>query len=140
MCSEKDYSHFEIIQGSYQIFQEEMSHQIHPKIRPCNTKRNHKRPKATSEALRGSVSMLKVRTRVDKCVLFGTVIKRKPLLLHLNKPHIFWTNVLWMEMEMFGYVWCKSNPIYQHKHLRPTVKHSGGATFLKGLSADYYIA
>lgn len=39
----------EIIQGSYQISQEDRSHQIHPKIRSCNAKRNHKGPKATSE-------------------------------------------------------------------------------------------
>ena len=58
--------------------------------------------------------------------------------LHLDKPQDFWTNVLWTDetkVEMFGHnvqhhVWQKPNTVYQHKHLIPTVNHSGGGVMI----------
>jgi len=60
--------------------------------------------------------------------------------LHLNKPQDFWNNVLWTKVEMFGhntqqYVWTKPKTAYQHTHLIPTVKHSGGGLIIWVCSA-----
>jgi len=99
-----------------------------------------KNPRATSQTLQASVSMLNVKVHD----------RRKPLLskknmaaqlrfakLHLNTAQDFWNN-LWSDqtkVEMFGpnaqqHVWRKPNTAYQHKHLIPTVKHGGGGVMI----------
>jgi len=58
--------------------------------------------------------------------------------LHQDKPQDFCSNVLWTDetkVEMFGqnahkHVLRKLNAAYQHKHLIPTVKHSGGGLMI----------
>lgn len=108
-----------------------------------------RKPRATSQTLQASVSMLNVkvydssvRKRLNKYGLFRRVTRSKPQLskknmavelwfakLQLNKPQVSWNNVLWSDetkIEMFGdnaqsHIWQKSNMANQHRHLIPTV-------------------
>ena len=114
--------------------------------------------RVTSQTLQASVSISNVRVhdsgirkRLNKCDLLERAAKRKPLLSKknraaqlrlakspLNKPQDFWNNVFckdYTKMGMVGFnaqhnIQRKPNTVYQHKHLKTTVKHSGGGLMM----------
>ncbi len=92
--SDEDNSLVEDIQNRPQSSQEWTSHQIQPKIRPCDAQRNGRQPQNITGDTGDSVNILhnQVHDRTvtqiwDKYGMFGRLARRKPLLLKQQQQH-----------------------------------------------------